>query len=151
MSAEKNFQKKFNCQRKTLISKRNIPPTIDSDCYICPGRIVSVSNVRQNQNPAFTAELNFKNKNGGEWEIRTLGTLSTHTRFPIVLLKPLGQLSVTPNNISFKKIIVKKFYFLNPKTHSQVERLTQKIYCYIIREKLIQKNFITEEKLCVEL
>ncbi len=31
--------------------------------------------------------------NGGEQGIRTLGTLSTHTRFPVVLLKPLGQLS----------------------------------------------------------
>ena len=33
-----------------------------------------------------------RNKNGGEGEIRTLGTLP-YTRFPIVLLRPLGHLS----------------------------------------------------------
>ena len=32
-------------------------------------------------------------KNGGEIGIRTLGTLLEHTRFPIVHLRPLGQLS----------------------------------------------------------
>ena len=32
--------------------------------------------------------------NGGERGIRTLDTLVTYTRFPIVLLRPLGQLSM---------------------------------------------------------
>ncbi len=31
---------------------------------------------------------------GGERGIRTLGTSLTHTRFPIVLLRPLGHLSI---------------------------------------------------------
>ena len=30
---------------------------------------------------------------GGEWGIRTPDRLWTYTRFPVVLLKPLGQLS----------------------------------------------------------
>ena len=34
------------------------------------------------------------NKNGGERGIRTLGTLLTYTRFPGVLLQPLGHLSI---------------------------------------------------------
>ena len=33
-------------------------------------------------------------KNGGERGIRTLGTLVMYTRFPSVLLKPLGHLSI---------------------------------------------------------
>ena len=36
-------------------------------------------------------------KNGGERGIRTLGTLLTYTRFPGVLLQPLGHLSVQAN------------------------------------------------------
>ena len=42
---------------------------------------------------AFIGLLYLRTKNGGERGIRTLGTLVMYTRFPSVLLKPLGHLS----------------------------------------------------------
>jgi hypothetical protein len=48
-------------------------------------------------------------KSGGERGIRTLGTLLTYTRFPGVLLQPLGHLSIKKVIIVYQPWIVKIF------------------------------------------
>jgi hypothetical protein len=49
--------------------------------------------------------LSLNEKSGGEGGIRTHGTVIPHTRFPSVLLKPLGHLSLMASSLlwSFTK------------------------------------------------
>ena len=55
--------------------------------------------------------------NGGERGIRTLGTLWTHTRFPIVRLRPLGHLSSRCVYSYRKNLYLQAFIYRYKKEH----------------------------------